>query len=577
MNKSPFSGLSWGIYPLLKEANPPMLLEGNLMRGPSHQQLTDGESSLGNRHEWKFSLLGDGTKSERILDRQMWVNDSRVLSLEFDQSLSREIIYSRDRDPVFFIQYDKTGLPLYFVPFPNNGLRAAMNITYDRFNRIESWKWGVGRGVQVTYGRNGFATEMKNSLGVRVQTIEYNEVGQPSKISCQSGRSYSFKYDMFGGLKSVETPKNTAHFFTLQHSIGFTKLVYQPPGYGSAKSSFVKYYNSYGLLEAVFLPSDNGRILYEYDGLKRPTAMLYSEGKVSRKYKAKGVTITMIESRFEATSHIWTNGLHKVVQDKKEYGSKLGLAASKIVTEYDGNFRPVLIKGRVGGNLLADFPLSYNSRTGGRELIGNFRVSQFNNNQTTMFDGSALFSQVSDDYGQPLHYSLSIQDTEVFRMEFAYYETTHKIRQIKMTTKNAGLLPLRNFTYDGDGQLIGVESAEPWKFDYDENGNLASLSYRGNTIALKYNEQDRIVRFGDESYKYDGTGRVVKNARDEWFTYNSLGHLKKAWKKGRFEVEYFYDHENRLVARKDNHGNTTQFLYGDATFPSLVTHIYSPR
>jgi hypothetical protein len=50
-----------------------------------------------------------------------------------------------------------------------------------------------------------------------------------------------------------------------------------------------------------------------------------------------------------------------------------------------------------------------------------------------------------------------------------------------------------------------------------------------------------------------------------------------AWKKGRFDVEYFYDHENRLMARKDNHGNTTQFLYGDVAFPKLVTHIYSPR
>lgn len=305
--------------------------------------------------------------------------------------------------------------------------------------------------------------------------------------------------------------------------------------------------------------------------------MLYSEGKVSRKYKAKGVTITVTENRFEATSHIWTNGIHKIVQDKKEYGSKLGLSASKMMYEYDSNFRPILIKGRIGGNLLADFPLSYNLRTGARELMGNFRVSQLSNNQTTTFDGIAVFSRVGDEYGQPLQYSLSIQDTEVFRMEYAYYETTHKIRHLKMTTKNAGLLPMRNFTYDGDGQLIGVESTEPWKFEYDANGNLQSLAYRGNTISLKHNEQDRIVRFGEKQYKYDMAGRVLQNAREEFFTYNSLGHLKRIWKNGRFDVEYFYDHENRLVARKDNHGNTTQFLYGDVTFPKLVTHIYSPR
>jgi len=577
-------GLSWGVYPLLKEAGNPLLLESNLMRGPSLQRLlADGESptpsSMANKHEWKLGLLGDGHRSERILDRQMWVNDTRVLSLEFDQSLSREVIYSRDREPVFFIQYDKTGLPLYFVPISGGGdsssPRASMNITYDRFNRIESWKWGSARGVQFTYERNGFASEIRNNEGITLRTIEYNEYGQPSKMSLQSGRAYTFTYDIHGGLKSVETPKQTIHAFTLQHSIGFTKLVYTPPGYGVVKNSFVKYFNSYGLLESVSLPSESGRILYEYDFLKRPTQMLYSEGKVARKYKSKGVTISMTEGKFESTSHIWTNGLHKVVQEKKDYGAKLSLASSKVVYEYDANFRPVLVKARVGGNVLPDFTLGYNAKTGRRDIMGNFRITQSNNNHSSIFDGTAVFSRVRDPYGQLTSYSLALQEIQVFRMDVSY--SSNRIDKIRLTTKNAGYNPVRNFTYDGDGQLIEVDAAEAWKFQYDANGNLEKLTYRGTSIDLEHNAQDRIVKFGDGHYKFDMAGRVVQNAREEFFTYNSLGHLKRAWKKGRFDVEYFYDHEGRLMARKDNHGNTTQFLYTDLNHPNLVTHIYSPR
>ncbi|CAG7727590.1 unnamed protein product [Allacma fusca] len=576
------SALSWGVFPLLGHTMP---VQGNLMRGPSFQYMRTSETPEipGNKHEWKFSLLGDRIGTERILDRQMWVNDSRALTIEFDQSLSREVIYNRDRESIFSIQYDNTGLPLYFIPASNIDHRFALNITYDRFNRIENWKWGESRGMQVTYGRNGFATEMKTLEGVRAKTIEYNEYGQPSKISLQSGRNYSFHYDIHGGLRSMETPKSTRHSFTFQYSIGFTKLIYQPPGYGSIKNSFVKYFNSYGLLESVWLPSESGRILYDYDLLKRLAHTLYSEGKISYKYKPRASTVSIVENKFESTTHIWTNGLTKILQAKLEFGPKLGFANARFSYEYDSNFRPTVIRAKVGGNLLPDFLLGYNSKTGLLDQVGNFRISQPNGNETVVFDGIAIFTEYQDGFGQPLQYSLTLQSMEVFRLQYSYYPNSHRLHQLRMVIKTAGYndqqtyAPLKNFNYDVDGQLISVESAEPWKFEYDPNGNLRSLTYRGNTIPLEHNTQDRIVHFGDGSYKYDSVGRVVQNAKEEFYTYNTLGHLKRVWKEGRFEVDYFYDSEGRLVARKDNHGNTTQFFYADVIHPMSVTHIYSPR
>ena len=90
-----------------------------------------------------------------------------------------------------------------------------------------------------------------------------------------------------------------------------------------------------------------------------------------------------------------------------------------------------------------------------------------------------------------------------------------------------------------------MEAQEPWGFRYDDNGNMLSLTYRGNIIPMEYNSMDRIVKFGEGFYKYDSRGSVIQNARDERFIYSAKGLLVRAVKKGRFDVHYFYDHLDR--------------------------------
>ena len=40
---------------------------------------------------------------------------------------------------------------------------------------------------------------------------------------------------------------------------------------------------------------------------------------------------------------------------------------------------------------------------------------------------------------------------------------------------------------------------------------------------------------------------------------------------------YFYDHQRRLIGRRDQHGNVTQFFYANLERRYQVTHIFSPR
>lgn len=99
--------------------------------------------------------------------------------------------------------------------------------------------------------------------------------------------------------------------------------------------------------------------------------------------------------------------------------------------------------------------------------------------------------------------SVTIHRMEVFRMEFAY-DGRGRVSQTRTYTRNVGVntyTTVKNYTWDADGQLTGVEAQEPWGFRYDPNGNMLSLTYRGNTIPMEYNIMDRIQKFGEGLYK----------------------------------------------------------------------------
>lgn len=78
------------------------------------------------------------------------------------------------------------------------------------------------------------------------------------------------------------------------------------------------------------------------------------------------------------------------------------------------------------------------------------------------------------------NYKMKLSSLQVFRMEFSR-DSRGRISQTRTYTRNVGVntyTNMKNYTWDCDGQLIGVEAQEPWGFRYDDNGNMLSLTYR---------------------------------------------------------------------------------------------------
>ncbi|XP_046747873.1 teneurin-a isoform X4 [Diprion similis] len=554
-------------HPLLEAALP---VEAEMLPMWSYQVMNLGE--LTNTMTTAYNLVGDVSHLQQTLNREIWVNDTRVIGVEFEQAFSRETFYDKNRTPLLTVTFDPAGLPLNWQPYHHG---YNLTISYDNFNRIESWKWGASDETY-SYDRHGHLAEVTNSQdGTKRYT--YNDYNMLSKITLASSRRFSLQYDDDGGLRHVTLPSGTKHSFSCQASLGFLRVTYTPPG--SSRAYLQHYSHDGNLLQTVF-PGDGARIVYRYHTSGQIAEIVHGDGKSEIIYTENGLPSEVIHSEKDVEykwDYQYNAGL--LIEERIDFGAKTGLSNAKFTFEYDDNFRLTAVQGRIGGHTLPQHLMAYNPKTGTLEQIGQFKIGKPKMNETTVSDGTALFSRSTDGRFLETQVTVTIHNMEVFRMEFTH-DSRGRINQTRTYTRNVAVnmfTNVKNYTWDYDGQLTGVEAQEPWGFKYDDNGNMLSLTYRGNTIPMEYNAMDRIVKFGEGLYKYDNRGLVVQNAREERFNYNAKGLLVRAMKRGRFDVRYYYDHLDRLATRKDNYGNVTQFFYNNQQRPHEVSQIYSPR
>lgn len=556
-------------HPLLEAALP---VEAEMLPMWSHQNIAMGEGITNSMYS-SYKLVGDVRNPQQTLNHELWVNYTKIFCVEFDQFTSREIFYDKDRQAILTVSLDPSGLPLSYSP-GNGGF--PLNISYDRFNRVDGWSWGPSE-LKYTYDHHGLLSEITSTQDGIISYI-YDDWNLLSEIGLASQRKFKILYDENGGLRHVTLPSGTKHSFSMQSSIGFNRITYIPPG--STKPYLQHYSHSGHLLQTIY-PGDGAHIVYKYNSAGRLSEIVHGDGKSEFFYNTltgMPTTVSHIERELEYRWDFEYTG-DLLTEERVDYTAKTGLSNAKFTYEYDTNFRVITIQGRIGGQNLPIQSMEYDLRTGQPYQIGQFKVNHPKQNQTQVSDGTASFTRTVDGRFLETHLSVTIYRMEVFRMEFAY-DMHGKILQTQTYTRNVGVNTfknVKNYTWDCDGQLIGVEAQEPWGFRYDDNGNMLSFTYRGHSIAMEYNSMDRIIKSGEGQYKYDSRGLVAQNAQEERFHYNTQGLLVRATKRGRFDVRYFYDHLNRLTTRKDNFGNVTQFFYNNHARLHEVSHIYSPR
>ncbi|CAG9802441.1 unnamed protein product [Chironomus riparius] len=548
-----------------------LTIEAEMLPMWSHQNLFMNDDV--NRMFMTYSMTTEDPRNpQQVLVREIWINNTRTLGLKYEYSRNVEQFYDRDQNTILGLTYNNLGLPISYQP--TNGY--AFNITYDRFNRMEGWNWGPSE-LKFSYERHGLLSEISSQQDGIISYI-YNDNNLLSEIGLASQRKFNMGYDSDGGLKTVQLPTGTKHVFDLQRSIGFIRYTYTPPG---STKPYLQHYSYSGALLQTIYPGDGARIVYRYNAQGQLLEIVHGEGKSEFTYdKENGMpnTVAHTERDLEYRWDFEYNGA-LMTEERIDFNAKTGLSNAKFTYEYDSNYRLISTQGRIGGQNLPGITFLYSIKSGNLEQISQFKITHPKTNTTNVYDGTATFTRTVDGRYLETEMTVYIHRMQVFKMEFMH-DIHGRITQTKMFTRSVGVTNfsnIKNYTYDCDGQLIGVDAQEPWGFRYDDNGNMLALSYRGNNIPMEYNTMDRITKFGENFYKYDDQGHIVQNAREEKFHYSTQGLLIRATKKGRFDVRYFYDHMNRLVVRKDNVNNVTQFFYNNQERPYEISQIYSPR
>jgi RHS repeat-associated protein len=123
-----------------------------------------------------------------------------------------------------------------------------------------------------------------------------------------------------------------------------------------------------------------------------------------------------------------------------------------------------------------------------------------------------------------------------------------------------------SYGYDLAGRLTTVtrDGAPLATYAYDANGNRTSVTTSAGTVVATYDNQDRILTFGDRTYTHTPHGEVSSWADASGtttLTYDVQGNLLAVQLPSGTTVEYVADARNRRIGRKVNGVVTHRWLY----------------
>jgi RHS repeat-associated protein len=135
-----------------------------------------------------------------------------------------------------------------------------------------------------------------------------------------------------------------------------------------------------------------------------------------------------------------------------------------------------------------------------------------------------------------------------------------------------GIATLIDYRYDMAGRLVEVKQDDVVveAYTYDGNGNRLTAKTENGLVSGSYDEQDRLVQYGNNTYDYTANGelrRKESHGEITQYRYDVLGNLRFVRLPDGKEIEYVIDGRNRRIGKKVNGVLTQSFLYQDSLNP----------
>lgn len=440
---------------------------------------------------------------------------------------------------------------------------------YDARGRLEAVQQG-DRETRSSYdsrGRLKTVTDAENySVGMR-----YDGADRVTRLDLADGVNYTeFSYDQVGNMMSLIPPGRPEHTFA--YTPNNLESKYTAPAVGSIPRETTKTYDKEKVIQQEVRPDGSLIRVVREPVSGRVTAIQRPDGLVSYQYDEHGKPRFTTTPDGVSTAYSWEGPLLRSVawaQGSSETGT--------VSYDYDDAWRVKSVQ--VNG----ESPVTYEyDRDGLMTRAGELWIGR---DPDTGFVSHTALGVVEDlyeynDYGEVMRYTAWSNGNTVFQIEYLERDRLGRI-VLKRESVRDEVKTLR-YAYDARGRLETVHKVVDdvdvlvSRYVYDSNGNRLSHETPSGTNIGTYDDQDRLLTYGNSTYTYTHSGDMrTKNEGGQvtTYTYDVGGSLRKVEvpkvEGGYDVVEYLVDAQGRRMARKLNGQIASRYLW-DGQFRLLA-------
>jgi len=263
-----------------------------------------------------------------------------------------------------------------------------------------------------------------------------------------------------------------------------------------------------------------------------------------------------------------------------------GEVNGSVTWAHDTDFRPIT-ETVTDGTITSDVALAYNTdslltcaspstcATSATDALRlNYATTLPRLTGTTL--GSVTDTYAYNTFSELATYTVTHGSTQLYRVVYDSTATPRDAlgRVVEKVETLQGITRTSRYEYDDLGRLIAVteDGVLAEEYDYDDNGNRLALTTPDGTTEGTYDDQDRLLAYGDYLYTYTANGELASktdtaSGEVTTYQYDALGSLLRVDLPDGRVIEYVVDGHGRRVARKVDGVTIKRWLYRDQLNP----------